>query len=235
MISIIIPVYNHANKILKTLNSINKQSYQDYEVIIVNDGSTDNLEAVFSEYYKKIETSNHYLFLNQANGGAPAARNHGFRASKGEYILFCDADAVLDPNFLEIMLGYLENNPSISYVYSSFKWGKKLFKLGAFDEEKLKNMPYIHTMSLIRRSDFPETGWDESIRKLQDWDLWLNMLSRGKVGFWVPQVLFTVSPGGHISSWLPAATYKLLPFLPAVKKYKKAIKIIKQKYDLQKG
>lgn len=232
MISIIIPVYNQARKLIKTLDSIEQQSYQDYEVIIVNDGSDDDVEKVFAEYYSQLDSNHHYLFLNQNNQGAPAARNYGFRKSRGEYLLFCDADAVLKPEFLETMLGYLANNPSISYTYSSFKWGRKLFKLGEFDAEKLKRMPYIHTMSLIRRSDFPESGWDESIKKLQDWDLWLNLLFTGKIGLWIPRVLFTVSPGGHISSWLPASAYKLLPFLPAVKRYKKAIKIIKQKYGL---
>ncbi len=232
MISIIIPVYNQAKKLVKTLDSISKQTYQDYEVIIVNDGSSDGVEAIFSQYYDKLETNNHYLFINQTNQGAPSARNQGFKRSKGNYLLFCDADAILAPNFLEIMLGHLEHNPSISYVYSSFKWGRKLFKLGEFDADKLKQMPYIHTMSLIRRADFPVTGWDESIKKLQDWDLWLTMLAENKTGLWIPQVLFTVSPGGRISTWLPAFAYKAFPFLPAVKKYKKSIKIIKEKHGL---
>jgi hypothetical protein len=87
-------------------------------------------------------------------------------------------------------------------------------------------------MSLIRRSDFPETGWDESIKKLQDWDLWLTMLEQGHVGLWINKILFRVTPGGTISSWLPAAAYKLLPFLPAVKKYKAAVKIVKAKHGL---
>ena len=233
MISIIIPVYNQAEKLIKTLDCINKQSYQDYEVIIINDGSSDNVEAIAAEYLKKLETPDHYLFLNQTNHGAPAARNHGFRESKGDYLLFCDADATLHPQALEYMLAYLESNPSASYAYSSFLWGKKLFKLTNFDPEKLKRQPYIHTMSLIRRADYPVNGWDESIKKFQDWDLWLTMLEAGKIGVFVPEVLFTVSPGGTISSWLPSFAYKLFPFLPAVKKYKTAMKIIKDKHGLE--
>lgn len=232
MISIIIPVYNQADRITKTLDSINKQSYRDYEVIIVNDGSSDNVDNVCAEYLKKIESPNHYLFLNQTNQGAPAARNHGFRESKGEYLLFCDADAVLHPQALEYMLSYLEANKNASYAFSSFLWGKKLFKLTDFDPEKLKRQPYIHTMSLIKRSDYPAGGWDENIKKFQDWDLWLTMLEAGKVGVFVPQVLFTVAPGGTISSWLPSFAYKLFPFLPAVKKYNGAMKIIKNKHGL---
>jgi len=233
MISIIIPVYNQAAKLIKTLESLNKQSYQDYEVIIVNDGSSDGVENLCAKYLGSLETVDHYLFLNQANFGAPAARNRGYREAKGEYLFFCDADAILHPQALETLLAYLENNPSASYAYSSFMWGKKLFKLGDFDPEKLKKMPYIHTMSLIRRSDYPANGWDEGIKKLQDWDLWLTMLEEGHVGIFVPEILFTVTPGGTISSWLPAMAYKFLPFLPSVKKYKNAVKIVKEKHGLE--
>ena len=232
MISIIIPVYNQAQKLLKTLASIEAQTYTDYEVIIVNDGSSDGLETVFSAFYKKLKTNNHYLFINQANRGAPAARNRGFREARGEYLLFCDADATLKPEALAVMLGFLANNPGVSYSYPSFYWGSKLFKVGEFNADKLRQTPYIHTIALIRRTDFPAAGWDESIKKFQDWDLWLTMLEQGKVGYWVGQVLFTIAPGGRISSWLPTFAYKLLPFLPNVKKYKAATKIIKDKHGL---
>lgn len=232
MISIIIPVYNQADKLLKTLDSISRQSYVDYEVIIVNDGSTDGVERSFSDYYQKLKSGNHYLFINQEHSGAPAARNRGLAEARGEYLFFCDADAVLKPEALEVMAGVLENNPSLSYAYPSFYWGRKLFQVGEFSAEKLKRAPGIHTMALIRRKDFPSSGWDESIKKLQDWDLWLTMLEEGKTGYWVRQVLFTVTPGGTISSWLPSFAYKLLPFLPSVRKYRAAVKIVKEKHGL---
>ena len=75
MISIIIPVYNQAEKLIKTLKSIAVQSYTDYEVIIVNDGSTDNVEKIFADYFKQMSSSNSYTFLNQENKGAPAAKS----------------------------------------------------------------------------------------------------------------------------------------------------------------
>jgi len=233
MISIIIPVYNQAAKIIKTLESIDKQTYHDFQVIIINDGSHDGVDNICAAYFKNLKSDNDYLFINQENQGAPAARNKGWQESRGEYLFFCDADATLHPQALEIMLNTLETHPEASYAYSSFRWGKKLFKLGEFDPEKLRQLPYIHTMALIRRADFPAGGWDINIKKLQDWDLWLTMLDNGKSGIWIPQVLFTVSPGGTISSWLPAFAYKLLPFLPAVKKYQRALKIVKEKHGLQ--
>ena len=87
MVSIIIPVYNQADKIKKTLESIAKQSYQNYEVIIVNDGSKDNLEEVCAAYLKKLETNNRYLFLNQAsNQFAPVALYRGVQESRCDYL-----------------------------------------------------------------------------------------------------------------------------------------------------
>ena len=232
MISIVIPVYNQAAKLGQTLLSIQAQSYRDFEVIIVNDGSSDNPEKYFSEFIAKLKPENNYVFLNQSNQGAPAARNRGRQEAKGEYLFFCDADAILSPRALEIMWSALEEHWSASYAYSSFKWGRKLFRLEEFNPDKLRQLPYIHTMSLIRTKDFPVAGWDQSIKKLQDWDLWLTMLEDGKLGLYIPEVLFTVSPGGTISTWLPAFAYKLLPFLPAVKKYKRALKIVKEKHGL---
>ncbi len=232
MISIIIPVYDQAQKLIKTLEGISRQSYQDYEVIIVNDGSNDQVDLVFANYYKKLAVENRYLFINQSNQGAPAARNRGLQEARGEYLFFCDADAVLVPEALGTMLDALIHNPQASYAYPSFNWGKKLFKVENFDPNKLQQGPYIHTMALIRRSDFPAEGWDTGIKKLQDWDLWLTMLEQGHVGVWVSQILFTVAPGGRISSWLPSFAYKFLPFLPEVKKYNNAVRLVKEKHGL---
>jgi len=232
MISIVIPVYNQADKIIKTLESLVQQTYQDFEVIIVNDGSKDNLDGVMEKFLNKTTSTNTWFIVHQTNQGAPAARNNGWRKSRGEYLFFCDADAILIPQALAMMLSELSAHPEASYVYSSFKWGHKLFKLGPFDAAKLQQAPYIHTMSLIRKRDFPVGGWDESLKKLQDWDLWLTMLEQGHSGLWIDKILFKVTPGGTISSWLPAAAYKLFPFLPAVKKYNAALKIVKAKHGL---
>jgi glycosyltransferase involved in cell wall biosynthesis len=232
MISIIIPVYNGEKTLIETVESIEKQSYRDFEVFIINDGSTDKTRKVFEKYANENKFENNYYFINQSNKGAPAARNRGFKDSRGQHLFFCDADAVLKPRALEKMLYTLESNPTASYCYSSFLWGRKTFKLWPFDPEKLKEMPYIHSMSLIRREHFPESGWDESIKKLQDWDLWLTMLENGYYGVYIDEVLFKVKPGGTISSWLPAFAYKYFKFLPAVKKYNRAVKIIKEKHNL---
>ena len=232
MISVIIPVYNQAEKLKQTLISLSKQSYHDLEVIIVNDGSTDNPEKTLTNFLETNQSNFSFYFLNQKNLGAPAARNHGFRESKGDFLFFCDADAILEPTALEVLFNTLMQNQAVSYAYSSFKWGHKIFKGKPFNANELKIAPYIHTMALIRRSDFPISAWDESIKKFQDWDLWLTMLENNKIGIFVDQILFTVIPGGTISSWLPSFAYKLLPFLPTVKKYNEAKAVICNKHQL---
>lgn len=233
MISVIIPVYNQGKKLMETLDSLIKQSYQDLEIIIVNDNSKDGVEKIFSKYIEKQETNIDFFFFNQEeNKGAPVARNLGYKKSKGEYIFFCDADAVLEENALDTMKETLENHSEVSYVFSSFRWGRKLFKVGEFSAEKLKKGPYIHTMSLIRREALAENPWDESIKKFQDWDLYLTMSEEGKSGLWIDKVLFSVKPGGTMSSWLPSFCYRYFPFLPQVKKYNQAMEIIKKKHNL---
>ena len=227
MISIIIPIYNQADKLSSCLDSILRQSYQDYEIIVVNDGSTDNICERIKNYELRIKN---IKFISQDNKGSNSARNRGTKEARGEYLLFCDADIEMEPDMLEIMLKTLENHRNASFAYSSFKYGLKTFKLWPYSAEKLKKTPYIHSTSLIRRPHFP--GWDEKIKRLQDWDLWLTMLEQGHTGIWIDKVLFKVRTGGTISSWLPSFAYKLMPFLPSVKKYKKAVEIIKKKHNL---
>lgn len=230
MISIIIPVYNQAGHLANCLAGIKKQTYNNYEIIIVDDGSTDDIIKVVEEFKKNFGLK--LIYHEQENKGAPAARNKGAKLAGGEYIIFCDADAVMKPVMLETMLKTLKNNPQASFCYSSFIWGHKKFKLWPFDAEKLKIMPYITTTSLIRSKDFP--GFDESLKKFQDWDLWLTMMERGHTGIFVDQILFKLAVSGTqtMSGWLPSCAYKLLPWLPRVKKYNQAMAIIKQKHNL---
>ena len=219
-ISIIIPLYNQYNKLLKCLESIKKQTFTDFEIIIVNDGSTDiehnELERVVSCQLAVVSC------FYQENQGAPSARNRGFKESHGKYIIFCDADIVMQPDMLEKMNHVLDENPDISYAYSSFKFGFKKFKLWEFDADRLRKMPYIHTTSLIRREHF--TKFDPNLKRLQDWDLWLSILEKGYKGKWINEVLFKVKSGGSISRWLPKFLMK------HNSEYIKSTEIIKQKH-----
>ncbi len=225
-ISLIIPCYNVAAKIGRCLDSIFKQSFKDFEVIIINDGSADDLEAALAPYRDKIK------YFRQENKGAPAARNFGFGQSRGEYVFLCDADVIMRPDMLEKMHQALIDNPQAAYAYSSFRFGWKKFRLWPFDAERLKKMPYICMNSLIRRECFP--GMDESLKKFQDWDLWLTIWEKyGRGGVWIDEVLFKAITGGTMSSWLPSFAYRLPFFKSRPKdKYIAAEQIIKNKHKL---
>lgn len=227
-VSIIIPVYNHAREIGPCLDSIFEQTYQNYEIIVVNDGSTDNFREAIAPYRENIK------LIEQENQGANAARNRGFKDSNGEMVIFCDADIVMYPDMIDAMVQTLNNRPKASYAYSSFKYGWKTFKLFPFDPEKLKQMNYIHTSSMIRREDFP--GFDENIKRLQDWDLWLTMLEHGKNGRWIDEVLFKIKPRHkhNMSEWVPSFMYRLPKFMrpKAVKKFEIAKEVIQKKHHL---
>ena len=230
MISIIIPLYNQGKELDKCLASIEKQTYQNFEIIIVNDRSCVKLSKIYKKYKQtfgyKLE-----LLNNQSNHGAPYSRNKGYERSKGEFLLFCDADIVMEPEMLQTMLDALKNNRNVSYAYSSFKFGLKKFKLCKFSIEKLKMMPYIHTSSLIRREHFVK--FDENLKKFQDWDLWLSLLGNHHVGIWIDKTLFKIiQTNATMSNWLPSPFYKLFPFLPEVRRYNSAVQIIKNKHNL---
>lgn len=228
LVSIVIPLYNHSKSLKDCLESINNQTFKNYEIIIVNDGSTDSTPEELELSLKPFNQLTIQL-INQSNQGAPTARNNGFAKSTGQYVLFCDADVVMQPAMLEKMNRVLDENQDISYAYSSFKFGWKKFKLWEFDAQKLREMPYIHTTSLMRREHFP--GFDPTLKRLQDWDLWLTMLEQGHKGKWIPEVLFTVKAGGTMSKWLPSFVAKL-GLGKKAKEYQEAVALIKTKHHL---
>lgn len=230
-ISIIIPAYQHAKELPDCLESLFAQTIKPFEIIVVNDGSTDNTSEVLDLYKNQ-----GVKIIKQENSGANAARNRGFDESFGDFVIFCDADIIMRPDCLEKMAEALEKNPNASYAYSSFKFGFKIFKLWPFNSDKLGQMPYIHTGSLIRRAHFPR--FDEKIKRLQDWDLYLTMLEQGHMGVWIPEILFTVKPRKNgMSEWIPSFFYKIpwpiLGYAPkAIQKYRSAEEIIKRKHNL---
>lgn len=220
VISIIIPLYNQHKKLLACLQSIKNQTFQNYEVIIVNDGSTDIDHNTLRTGAILRVTDVRCAY--QPNQGAPIARNNGFAQSHGQYVIFCDADVIMQPTMLEKMNRVLDENPDISYVYSSFKFGWKKFRLWEFSAERLRQMPYIHTTSLMRREVFP--GFDPSLKRFQDWDLWLAMLKKGYKGKWIDETLYQIKSGGKISNWMPSF------FIKHDKGYMESAEIVKQKH-----
>jgi len=254
LISVIIPVYNHAHTIKRCLDGIFAQTYKPTEIIIVNDGSTDNFSSVIATCHPSSNchpelVSGSLSVITQPNHGAASARNRGFAESKGDYVIFWDADTIAKPDMLEKMYKALQDHPEASYSYSQFKFGWKKIKSHAFDANLLKKLNYIDTTSLIRRSALchpeaanchpelvsgsPSGPFDASLHRFQDWDLFLTLLEQNKNGIFIPEVLFkkTVGTRQGISSWLPSFVYKFFN-LKKVQKYNEAKQIILKKHNL---
>ena len=110
MISVIVPVYNVEEYLEECLESIRKQTYQDIEVILVNDGSTDDSQAICEHI---CQTDKRFRLINQKNQGQSVARNRGVKESVGQYILFVDSDDVINTNVLEVLLPYMKTDVDI--------------------------------------------------------------------------------------------------------------------------
>lgn len=230
-ISIIIPVYNHAHTLERSLASIKAQTTPPFEIIIVNDGSTDNFGKVIKSILGVVNNLNTKV-IQQSNQGASAARNRGLSEAKGKYVIFWDADTIAKPTMLSEFLNALETHPEASYAYSQFKFGWKTMRSQSFNADDLKRYNYIDSAALVRREDC--VSWDESLKRFQDWDLWLTLLEKGKTGIFVPKVLYKKIIAGRkgMSAWLPGFVYRLPWQTKKVKEYEIARKIVLTKHQL---
>ncbi len=239
LISIIIPVYNRIEQFKKTLDSVLKQTYQNIEIIVVDDGSVPQISNFkFSgdtDPLGQIQNNIDIVFYRQDNKGAPAARNKGFEMSKGEYVIFLDADIIAESDMIEKMYHKLIESEK-DFVYCNFLHGKKLMKAREFDFKKLKKCNFITPMTLMKRKIFP--GFDKSLKRFQDWDLFLTIAENGYTGVWYPEVLFiSNTTGTTMSTWLPKIAYKkpwkYLPWIRSrVEKYERACEIIRKKHHI---
>lgn len=113
-ISLIVPTYNRGHLIAETLDNALAQSPSFLEVIVVDDGSTDNTQAVLAQYEGRVQV------LNGPNGGVQRARNRGAAAARGTFIAFCDSDDLLEPGFVRTMQTWLVDHPECNSIYSNF-------------------------------------------------------------------------------------------------------------------
>jgi len=209
LVSIVIPTYDRPESLKTTLETIFCQSYRNFEVIVVDDGSHYDVAEAIKEYPVQ-------KLIHLPHSGSNVARNMGYQHTRGEYLLFCDDDVELDTRFLEKMVEALQANGDKGYAYCGFDLDGNILAMRPFSGDELRNANYINTVSLIRRSSFP--GFDPIIKRLQDWDLWLTMLKDGYEGVWVPEVLFktsltkrpAISDDWSSDSWTYAHAYEVV-------------------------
>jgi glycosyltransferase involved in cell wall biosynthesis len=192
-ISVIIPIYNGARWLQETLQSIFCQSLKDFEIILVNDASTDDLQSVLNEF-NDIRLSVLHLIKNV---GVANARNKGLAIAKGQYVAFCDADDICQPQRLEMQLNFLQKHPLVGICGSAFT---------RFDGDDLETVCNPESAVTIRRRLMSgncfgmstimgrtdllrQYGFEQEMAPSEDYDLWTRLASNGVEMANLPQSL----------------------------------------------
>lgn len=177
MLSIIMPCYNQAQYIDEAIQSVVRQTYKDWELIIVDDGSTDDSFSIAKRY---AQSDSRIQVHSQENGGPSKARNNGARLAIGKYLLFFDSDDIILPTLLEEGIRYMEDNENCALFYPRVRYfGSRN------EEEKLRFTSYKNMLceasilctSIIRKTDYERIGgFDESMRGYEDWEMFIRLL-----------------------------------------------------------
>ena len=195
-VSVIIPTYNRADMIGDALDSLIQQTSEDWEAIVVDDGSTDDTEAVVSRF-----ADGRIRYLYQANKGLPGARNTGIRNATGEYIAFLDSDDLFLPDKLKVQSQALDQSPDVGLVASGYvEVDAHLNRLREVQSwhghphlgltDWLQNNPFIVNAVLVRKTWLEKAGlFDEAMRYVEDWDVWLRLAQCGCRMMWVEAIV----------------------------------------------
>lgn len=192
-VSIVLPCYNQGCFLAEALDSIIKQTYNNWEAIIVNDGSKDNTEEVAMQYIAK-DRRIHYI--SQKNSGVSTARNNGIKNASGEFILPLDPDDILEPSYIEKCIKFFEEHDDCILVYSkTFLFGtqKGVWDLPVYTNyASLLLANCIVCTAIFRREDCLKVGgYDESMHiGLEDWEFYLRLLNTDKKVYQVAEPLF---------------------------------------------
>jgi len=186
MISIIIPTFNRAEYIGEAIDSVLAQTYKDYEIIVVDDGSTDNTQKVLEQYEGKIK----YFF--KENGGEASARNYGIEKAQGEFIAYLDSDDLWCPEKLELQMQEFEKDEKVGLVHTSME---VVTEDGTSTGEYKPTSPAETPMDflenkrilmcvLVKKEIFSQLGlFDETMRIGVDTDMWLRLSQKYKIKY----------------------------------------------------
>ncbi len=199
VVSVIIPAYKAADHIAMALSSVFAQTYTDFEVIVINDGSPDGeqMELAIAPSLSRI------IYLNQQNRGPSGARNFGIQHARGEFLAFLDSDDAWLPHYLEEQLRFLRSDPALDMVYcdatlegDTLAAGKTFMQVCpstgpvTFESLLVEQTQVITSGTVVRRTSVVAAGlFDEEIRCSEDHELWLRLLHAGSKVAYQRQVL----------------------------------------------
>ncbi len=188
-VSVVITCYNYGRYLKASLASVLDQTYRDFDVIVVDDGSTDNTPAIMQGYAADGRVS----YIRQENAGQPKAKNRGIRQSNGEFVAFLDADDLWMPDKLEKQMT-LFDDPHVGVVYARRKWinqdgeeisgdERRLWRGNVLDRIFVDNF-ICFSSAVIRRSVLDQVGFfDETLPMGIDYDLWIRVAARSEFVF----------------------------------------------------
>ena len=191
LISVVIPCYNHGHYLAEAVDSVLAQTWQNLEIIVVNDGSTDdNTLRVLTEF----ERPKTRIVHHHENRGLPAARNTGIRQARGKYVCTLDADDKLPPTYFEKTMLLMEANAGIHIVYSYVQvWGdeSRVWYAPQFDVATLPYYNQIVPAGVFRRIAWEAVGGQREEMRLgfEDWEFWSRLGRRGFRGYRIPENL----------------------------------------------
>lgn len=193
-VSVIIPCYNCGEYLEEAINSALASTYKNIEIVVANDGSTDEATLKALEKIGKLENPL-VKVVHQENKGASAARNLAISHAIGEYILPLDGDDKIHPSYIEKALEALETMPNIGAVYCETEFfGTKSgkFDLPEYSRIELLNNNLIVCCGLYRKKDWERVGgYREDFQNgLEDWEFWISFLELGYDFYKIPEVLF---------------------------------------------
>lgn len=180
-VSVVIPCYNQGKYLKETLKSVEDSSYENIEIIIVNDGSTD---VVTIETLSSLQSLG-YCVIHKKNGGLSSARNYGIERATGEFILPLDSDDLISKEYIREALSVFESS-SVDIVYAKAKlFGvyNKEWQLPAFSPQEMIKGNVIFCSAIYRKSFWEKVnGYKETMKYgFEDWELWFSMLEQGAV------------------------------------------------------
>jgi len=188
---VIIPCYNQGHYIDEAVESVSNQTYQDFEIIIVNDGSTDpNTIAILNNYCQPKT-----VVIHTHNQGLASARNNGIQMAQGEYILPLDADDKIGNTYLEKAVALLQANADLGIVYAEAEFfGSRTgtWRLPPYHFPSILLDNVIFCAGFFRRSDWQKIGGYRISMKYgwEDYDFWLSIIELGKQVHRIPEPLF---------------------------------------------
>jgi glycosyltransferase involved in cell wall biosynthesis len=199
-VSVVIPTYNRAKTLKEAIDSVLSQRYDDFELIVVDDGSTDETREIIASYLPRLK------YLYQEHSGVSAARNRGIAHARGDCFAFLDSDDLWLPDKLWLQMKFMEDHPEALICYTEEIWIRRGVRVNPMKKHrKYSGMIFEHCLPLcivspssvlIARSLIDEVGgFDEEFEVCEDYDLWLRISARYPV--YLIETPLIVKRGGH--------------------------------------